>query len=100
MEIKWTKWDRTGHISRGFASFGEIEHKLHENAKEAKGYIAETKANHILYAIKKFDEDDGLSEVNFYMMPLKETEFAKLILPLKNAQVYAIHNRKGESKWH
>ena len=94
MEIKWTRWGRYGNVSCGASPYDEIERQLKETAKEARVVMRETNSAHILYAIKRFNEDDDISEVNFYMLPLKETEFARLVLPVKNAEVYAIHNRK------
>lgn len=96
MNIKWTKWGRHGRVSRGASPYDEIEKLLRENAKEAGTLIKENNVAHVLYGIKRFNEYGDLAEVNLYMLPLRETEFTRLVLPLKNSEIYAIHNRKGE----
>ncbi len=92
-EIKYTEWGRNGLFSHGTMTLREMDRSLKEYGEYASKVLRKEDADHVLYGIKMY-KDDKLSEIRFYMMPMTEKQFDKLVVPTRNAVVYAIHNHR------
>ena len=65
--------------------------KIKEFEKAAEVLYYNTDADHVLYAIKYFDENSNLKEVKFYELPMTNEEFNLYVARQVRVQVYALH---------
>ena len=93
MEITYTDTTGNGHFERGMMPYDHIPQAIATRATLAKKEMQLRNPDHVLYGMKCFDSLGALEEVRFYMMSLTDDQFAKLVKPLKNTMVYAVHKQ-------
>lgn len=92
--VKWSLRDSTGCKQRGEIELAQIPGELLRFEREAARIMKRTGADHVLYGIKIYDQDDRLETVQFYMNPMDDDEFYRLTGRVRNAMIYALHNHK------
>lgn len=94
--VKWQQWDRLGCIGMGEMPPSNVRKSLAALSKEAANILKQKNADHVLYAVKYYNEDSGaLEEVRFYMEPMTDEAFEKAVAGLSNnTLVYAVHALK------
>lgn len=90
-EIKWSQWHKGGMARFGEMQIECIEKELVEAAKEARKVLTESRADHVVYAVKRYNGEGKLEEVRFYMKPMDEETFQRDVATMKNVVVYAVH---------
>lgn len=93
----WIRW--VNHTPCGLSQVGQmpaenVDFHIRKFGKEAKKLLAETGADHVLYAIKKYSKDGLFEEVTFYQRPMTDKEFDELVAIIPNVTVYALHAQK------
>lgn len=91
--VKWTQWDRNGLVTYGTIHVKDIGSKLRDFEIEAKKVLADTGADHVLYAVKFYDKDDNLVNIHFHMYPMTDREYDARVASMRNVVVYALHRR-------
>ena len=71
-----------------------IQKCIREFEKEAKKVLEETGADHVVYAVKYYDDDEALEEIRFYMIPMADEEFRKDVAGKPGIRVYALHKMR------
>lgn len=92
--VKWSLRDSTGCKQRGEIELAQIPGELLRFEREAARIMKRTGADHVLYGIKIYDQDNRLETVQFYMNPMDDDEFYRLTGRVRNAMIYALHNHK------
>ena len=91
--VKWSQWNSNRMVAVGQMSLREIQKCLQDFEKQAHEVLVESEADHVLYGIKKYNDEGILNEVRFYLQPMTEAEFDR-VARMKGVQVYAIHARR------
>lgn len=92
--VRWSHWTDAGMVEFGQGPINKLEESIREFEKEAKKVLEETGADHVVYAVKYYDDDEALDEIRFYMIPMADEEFQKDVASQVGVRVYALHNRK------
>ncbi len=91
--IRWTQWTSSGMVNFGQMHRSDIQKQIARFEKKAAEVLKETGADHVLYGVKRYDENGKLEEVRFYMEPMDEDRFEKDVANKKGVLVYAVHKR-------
>lgn len=92
--IKWTQWDKGGMVGFGQMPGRDVEKNLQNFELEAAKVLKETGADHVVYGMKLYDENDELEHVKFYMAPMDDATFQKDVASLSGCVIYALHARR------
>ncbi len=95
-EIKWLRWQRWS--KNGMSQFGQMPLKnlkwnLEGFRQKALEILEQTGADHVLYAVKVYDEKDELDLVKFYMEPMDNESYERDMASVSGVVVYAVHKR-------
>lgn len=90
--VRWTQWNN-GCIGHGTMPVKSISSEMVKFGCHAKQVLDETGADHVLYGIVEY-EDDEPSSVKFYMLPMSEEEYESKVVGLRKCIVYALHRIK------
>lgn len=89
--VRWSQWENNTQIAMGQMPMKNIKANVLKFKEEAKRVLNNTGADHVLYCVKLFDEDDCLEEVKFYMLPMTDDEFHYQVACRSGIMVYAVH---------
>lgn len=89
--VRWSQWADGGMIGMGQMPRSSVGFNIREFEEEAKKLLKKTGADHVVYAIKHFDDGGDLEEVRFYQQPMDEEEFERTVAKMPGVQVYALH---------
>lgn len=93
MFVALTDWTRASVIDMGKMHIKNINEKLREYEKVAHKMLEETGADHVIYGVKYYDDNDRVEKVHLHMTPMDENTFCLRTEKLENALVYAVHKR-------
>lgn len=97
-DIKWSMKDSTGCVQRGKLPLSQLPGILLSFENSAAETLRRTGADHVLYAVKIYNSVDELMAVQFYMNPMSDEEFYKMVGKGRSTLIYALHSRKGKAK--
>lgn len=89
--VKWSHINQDGFVGKDYMLKSDVPDKIREFEKSAKQILEDTDADHVLYAIKYFDENSNLEEIKFYELPMTNEEFEDRVARQVRVQVYALH---------
>ena len=89
--VKWKHFNQNGYVGKDYMLKEDVPKKIKEFEKAAEVLYYNTDADHVLYAIKYFDENSNLEEVKFYELPMTNEEFNLYVARQVRVQVYALH---------
>lgn len=89
--VKWFYWGQNGLINYGQMRKCEVATALLEFEKQAKKVLERTGADHVLYGVKRYDENGQLEKITFYMEPMTDEQFEQNVASLNDCVVYALH---------
>ncbi len=92
--VRWSHWTDAGMVEFGQGPLNKLEESIREFEKEAMKVLEDTGADHVVYAVKEYGEDDELDEIRFYMIPMSDEEFQKDVASQPGLRVYALHKMK------
>lgn len=92
--VRWSHWTDAGMVEFGQGPLNKLEESIREFEKEAKKVLEDTGADHVVYAVKEYGDDDELDEIRFYMIPMSDEEFQKDVASKPGLRVYALHKMK------
>lgn len=75
----------------------DMQKHLREFELEARKLLKKTKADHVVFGVKHFDEEGKLTEIRFYLKPMSDEEFYRSTGELHGCQVYALHKMPDSS---
>lgn len=91
--INWSRWSDGGMVNFGQMPSTDVEKNLQKFKKEAARLLEKSGADHVVYGLKTYDDNDELESVRFYMHPMGDAEFQKDVATLAKCVVYALHKR-------
>ena len=89
--VKWKHFNQDGYVGKDYMLKADVSERIKEFEKIAKRLLQETGADHVLYAIKYFDECSNLEEVKFYELPMSNDEYEFRVARQVRVQVFALH---------
>lgn len=89
--VKWYQYGENGMIDFGQMPRKKIQESLSKFISEAGKVLSSTKADHVVYGLKIYNEEGVVECVKFYMLAMTDDEFQKDVASLKNCTVYALH---------
>lgn len=89
--VRWSQWESGGMTNFGQMRVKDVDGHLRKFAKEAREVLQKTGADHVVYGLKRYDEDGDLEHVKFYMVPMNDEDFQKDVATLKGCTIYALH---------
>ena len=89
--VRWTQWGDHGIIGFGQMPLKNVAQEIRRFGEQAAKVLKETGADHVVYAIKEYEDDGDLYEVKFYMLAMSDEDFQKRVATLKGVTVYAVH---------
>ena len=92
--VRWYYWQNGWVVELGRMPIKQIDQNLRLFERAAAEILRETGADHVLYGLKKYDENGELSEVRFYQEPMTDERFEKDVASMTDTVVYALHARK------
>ena len=92
--VKWKHFNQDGYVGKDYMLKSDVSAKIKEFEKIAENLLTETEADHVLYAIKYFDEYSILDEVKFYELPMSDDEFEYHVARQVRVQVFALHRKE------
>ncbi len=92
--VRWSQWDGNGCVNFGQMKLKDVDKNLAEFSKEARKFLEESGADHILYGAKLFDDSGELEEVKFYMTAMTDEQFESEAANKKGVMIYAHHRAK------
>lgn len=92
--VKWQHFNQDGYVGKDYMLKSDVSAKIKEFEKIAANLLIETEADHVLYAIKYFDEYSNLDEVKFYELPMSDDEFEYPVARQVRVQVFALHRKE------
>lgn len=92
--VRWSHWADQGMTEFGQGPLNKLEESIQEFEREARKVMDETGADHVVYAVKYYDDDGELDEIRFYMIPMSDEEFQKDVAGKPGIRVYALHKMK------
>ena len=92
--VKWKHFNQDGYVGKDYMLKSDVSAKIKEFEKIAANLLIETEADHVLYAIKYFDEYSNLDEVKFYELPMSDDEFEYHVARQVRVQVFALHRKE------
>lgn len=92
--VRWSHWTDAGMVEFGQGPLNKLEESIREFEQKAKRVLEETGADHVVYAVKHYGNDEGLEEIRFYMIPMTDEKFQKDAASQTGIRVYAIHSHK------
>lgn len=95
--VHWSQWSDGGMVAFGQMPKLDMQNRLHEFEKEARKLLKRTGADHVVFGIKRFDENGKLEEIRFYLKPMGDEEFYQTTGNLRACQVYALHKMPNSS---
>ncbi len=96
--VRWSNWSSCGMTQVGQMPARDVDLHIREFGKEAAKLLKETGADHVLYAVKSYGENDELEEVKFYQQPMTDAEFEEKVANIPGVIVYAHHAKRGRPK--
>lgn len=93
-QVRWSHWTDVGMVEFGQGPLNKLEESIREFEQEAKKVLEETGADHVVYAVKYYDDDEALEEIRFYMIPMTDEEFQKDVAGKPGIRVYALHKMR------
>lgn len=93
-QVRWSHWTDAGMVEFGQGPLNKLEESIREFEQEAKKVLEETGADHVVYAVKYYDDDEALEEIRFYMIPMTDEEFQKDVAGKPGIRVYALHKMR------
>ena len=91
--IRWSQWEAAGMINFGQMPMEAIDKNLQAFENAAKEVLEKTGADHVLYGVKRYNEDGDLEEVRFYLLAMTDEEFEKDVASKSGITVYALRRR-------
>lgn len=92
--VGWSRWSDAGMVEFGQGPLNKLEESIREFEQEAKKVLEDTGADHVVYAVKYYDDNGELDEIRFYMIPMNDEEFDKDVASKPGIRVYALHKKK------
>jgi len=92
--VRWSNWTKCGVVQVGQMPARDVDYHIRKFGKDAAKLLKQTGADHVLYAIKEYGENDELEEVRFYQEPMTDEKFEKMVANRSGVVVYAHHARK------
>ena len=92
--VKWSTWTEAGCTNFGEMCLKDVGKHLREFGAEAKKLLDKTGADHILYGVKLYNNDGELEKVKFYLLPMSDEEFEKVVANKRKTLVYAYHKMR------
>lgn len=96
-EVKWVGWSQwengAGMVNFGQMPSTDVEKNLQEFKKKAAQLLEKSGADHVVYGLKVYDDNDELESVKFYMHPMSDAEFQRNVATLTGCIVCALHKR-------
>lgn len=74
-------------------TLSEAEKELLKFELAAKKLLDETGADHVVYGIKKYDDEGEIVDIRFYLEPMNDFRFQTDVAVMQNVRVYALHKR-------
>ena len=97
--IRWSQWSEGRMVDFGQMPIENVDKTLREFEAEAKKILEKTKADHVLYGVKRYDREGRLDEVRFYLKEMTDAEFEKDVASKPRFTIYALHKRAGLVRW-
>lgn len=91
--IKWSQWSDGGMVGFGQMPGTDVEQNLQKFELEAAKLLEKSGADHVVYGLKIYDENDELEHVKFYLHAMSDEEFQRNVATLTGCTVYALHKR-------
>lgn len=92
--VQYEQWNADGFVQEGVLPVRDIQKYLREFEMAAKRLLDESGADHVVYAWKKYGDNDELCKICFYEgTTLTDKEFYDRTDKLPGV-VYALHRRK------
>lgn len=91
--VRFTQWLSDGIVSFGQMPMRDVEKNLQKFELEAAKLLKDSGADHVVYGMKRYDDDGELEEVKFYMIPMDDEKFQKDVATLGGVVIYALHKR-------
>ena len=88
--VEYSWWDNGTVIEHGRMSIKEVQMHLKNLEYGAKRLLVNTKADHVVYGVKYYDDNGNLNRVHFHFKPMTDDEF-DVVARVKNVVVYALH---------
>jgi len=92
--VRWSHWTDAGMVEFGQGPLNKLEESIREFEQDAKKVLEDTGADHVVYAVKYYDDNGELDEIRFYMIPMTDEEFQKDVAGKPGIRVYALHKMK------
>ena len=92
--IHWNQWTNTGSVICGRIRVKDVDRQIRRFEQRASKILKSTNADHVLYAIKEYDNDDELVSVSFYTKPMTDKQYEDNVACLTGVLVYALHARR------
>lgn len=92
--VRWSRWTDAGMVEFGQGPLNKLEESIREFEQDAKKVLEDTGADHVVYAVKYYDDNGELDEIRFYMIPMTDEEFQKDVAGKPGIRVYALHKMK------
>lgn len=89
--VQWFHWGQNGLTDFGQMRKCEVATALREFEKQARNVLERTGADHVLYGVKRYDENGQIEKITFYMEPMTDEQFEKNVASLNDCVVYALH---------
>lgn len=90
-EVRWSSWSNPSVVEHGKMPVAKVGQCMVRYRNAAKKVMQATGSDHVVYGMKMFGKHGKLSAVHFYMWPMKEQEFKRVMGKVHNAEVYAVH---------
>lgn len=91
--ISWQRWSADGLLQYGQMSRKNVQSNLDIFRRKALEILQQTGADHVLYAVKHYNEDDELNLVKFYLEPMDDERYDRDVASASGVVVYAVHKR-------
>lgn len=91
--VKWQRWSEEGLLQFGQMPLKNVQSNLDVFRQKALEILEETGADHVLYAVKHYNEDDELDMVKFYLEPMDDERYDRDVASASGVVVYAVHKR-------
>ena len=89
--VHWSQWTDQGMVNFGQMQIRDVAKNIREFGKKAFEILKNTGADHVVYAVKEYDNDGDLDEVRFYLAPFTDEDFQKDVAKIKGCTIYAVH---------
>ena len=93
--VRWKQWTKSGLVAFGQMPIRDVGRELQKFEAEAFKILNETGADHVLYGVKLYGDDGNLKSVSFYLEPMDDVRFEKVVANKTDVVVYALHNHSA-----